>query len=115
MNYHSKEEMWLCYSCAYEELQKDEVRGKNEEKSEHANAPEPAPASKPISDPFPSFAVPLASMITSESQKSKKGSSPSKSQPSGKKKTCPACRKKMDWYDTERTWRCSFCHYERSI
>jgi ribosomal protein L37AE/L43A len=108
MNLLAKDEIWLCYSCAYEESNKNEVQSK----SDQANASEPIPDSKPISDPFPSLAEPLASTITNESVKPKKGSS---SQPSGKKKTCPVCHKKMDWYEMEKTWRCSFCDYERSI
>jgi len=107
LNFHINERMWLCYTCAYEESKVGEVQDKSEEKSEQTNAPKPSPA--------PSFAVPLASMITNESQKSKKGSSPSKNQPSGKKKTCPVCHKKMDWYEMEKIWRCFFCDYERSI
>jgi predicted nucleic acid-binding Zn-ribbon protein/ribosomal protein L37AE/L43A len=115
MSFLTRDEMWQCYTCAYEESKKDEVRGKSEEKSEHPNPPKPTPASKPIFDPSPSLAAPLASLSPNEIQKSKKGSSPSNNQPSGKKKACPVCREKMDWYQTEKTWRCSFCGYSRSI
>ena len=107
--------MWMCYSCAYEELKKDEVQGKSEEKSEHTKAPKPSPASEPIFDPFPSLAVPLASLSSNENQESKKDPSPSNNQPSGKKKTCPACRKKMNWHQMEKAWRCPFCEYMRRI
>ena len=115
MNFHSNNKMWLCYVCAYEEFEKDEVQGKGEEKSELTNAPKPTQASEPISDPSPPPDVPLAPLFPDEFQKSKKGSSPSNNQPSGKKKACPVCRKKMDWYEIEKTWRCPFCDYERSI
>jgi ribosomal protein L37AE/L43A len=115
MDFNLNEELWQCYSCAYEELKKDKVQGKSEEKSEHTNAPKPTPASKPIFDPSPPLAVPLAPLFPDEFPKSKKGSSPSNNQPSGKKKTCPVCRKKMNWYEMEKTWRCPFCDYERSI
>lgn len=115
MSFLVKDEMWLCYTCAYEESKKDEVRGKSEEKSEPPNAPESTPASKPTFDPSPPLAVPLSSQPLNEIQKSKKGLSPSNNQPSGKKKACPVCREKMDWYQTEKAWRCSFCGYSRSI
>ena len=114
MNFHTNEKMWMCYSCAYEESEKDDVQGKSEEKSEHTNAPKPNPASEPILDSSPPLTVPLASLFPDEFPKSKKGSS-SNNQPSGKKKTCPVCRKKMNWYEMENTWRCPFCDYERSI
>jgi ribosomal protein L37AE/L43A len=107
LNFHINERMWLCYTCAYEESKEGEVQGKSEETNEQTDAPKPVPA--------PPFAVPLATMITDESQKSKRGSSPSNNKPSGKKKPCPVCHKKMDWYEMERAWRCRFCDYERRI
>ena len=73
MNFHIQDEMWMCYSCAYEELKKDEVQGKSEEKSEHTNAPKPTPASEPIFDPSPPHAVPLASLFPDEYPEIKKG------------------------------------------
>jgi len=115
MNFQIQDEMWMCYSCAYEELKEDEVQGQSEEKSEHTRAPKSTPASEPIFDPSQPRAVPLAPLFPDEFPKSKKGSSPSDNQPSGKKKACPVCRKKMDWYEIEKTWRCPFCDYERSI
>jgi hypothetical protein len=94
MNFHSQEETWLCYTCAYEEVKKGE--------------PKPAPASAP-------FAVPLADMSTGDYRESKKGSSLSNKQPPSKKKPCPVCRKKMNWYQKEGAWRCPFCAYERRL
>jgi ribosomal protein L37AE/L43A len=76
MDFHITDEIWTCYSCAYEESKKDEVQGKSKEKNSRTNAP---------------------------------------NQPSGKKKACPVCHKKMDWYQVEKAWRCPFCGYERSI
>ncbi|HUI46272.1 MAG TPA: hypothetical protein VL122_09870 [Nitrospirota bacterium] len=114
MNFYSKEGMWMCYSCAYEELKKDEVQGKNEEKNEYTNAPKPIPAPEPIFDPSPPADVSLA-FLSSKENKSKKGSSLSNNQPSSKKKDCPACRKKMSWHPQEKVWRCPFCEYERRI
>jgi ribosomal protein S27AE len=98
MNFQIEDNKWLCYSCAYEELKKDDFQGKSEEKREQTNAPQPAPVSEPIN----------------EYQGSKKGSS-SNNQPPSKKKTCPACRKKMNWYPEDKAWRCPFCEYERRI
>ncbi len=163
MDFHSAEKMWMCYSCAYEELAKEEIPVKSEEKSEtpepssqqqdaawqkkcpmcggrmdfHSNeqlwmcyscaheekgeyttAPEPAPVSEPVSDSSPSFAVPLADVSSSENEEpiqgSIKGVSLSKNHPT-KKKTCPSCRKKMNWYEDDRAWRCPFCEYERRL
>jgi ribosomal protein L37AE/L43A len=108
MNFHLNGEMWQCYSCAYEELKTDEVQGKSEAESEQTNAPEPTPASEP-------FVVPVASMSSNENQVPKKGSSPYNNQPSTKKKACPVCHKKMQWYSMEKAWRCPFCEYERRI
>ena len=115
MSIHVKDEIWLCYTCAYEESTTDGSRGKSEEKGEHPNAPESTPASMPVFDPSPLPAVPLSSRSSSETQKSKKGPSPSNNPPSAKKKACPACREKMDWDQSENGWRCSFCGYSRSV
>lgn len=115
MNLYALEEIWLCYSCAHEESTKDDVQGKSEEKSEHTNASQPTPDLEPISDPSPSFIVPLASMPSDEYQDSKKKSSPSNKHPSTKTKSCPVCRKTMHWHPKEKAWRCPSCHYERRI
>ncbi len=96
MNFHINEQLWMCYSCAYEESEKGEAQGESEEKSEHTNAP---PASNPII----------------EFEEPKKASSPFNNQPSSKKKTCPVCRKKMSWHQMEKAWRCPYCQYERRI
>ena len=84
-------EMWICFSCAYEET----GQGKNGGKSEHA--------------------APLASLSSDEDQESKKGSSLSKNQPPAKTKPCPACGKKMSFHESEKAWRCPHCEYERRI
>jgi hypothetical protein len=109
------DKIWLCYSCAYEELIKDEIQVKQEAKSGYTTAPKPAPVSEPISDPSRPVAVPLASLSSNEDLEPNKGSTPYNSQPSSKKKTCPACGKKMHWYPMENAWRCSYCEYERRI
>ena len=115
MNFHSSEEMWVCYACAYEE-KKDEVQGKSEKKSEHTDAPKPTSASEPIFDFPPPPAFPLEPLSPDEYEESKEQPSPSNNkQPSSKKKACPVCRKKMNWHETEKAWRCPFCEYERRI
>ena len=82
-------EMWLCYSCAYEEPGTGDIQGKSEEKSPLANAPEPAAGRS-------------ASLSSNEPiQGSIKGSSPYKA-PSIKRKACPACSGKMKWHETEK-------------
>jgi ribosomal protein L37AE/L43A len=57
----------------------------------------------------------MGSLSSDENEEPRKGSSLSINQPSSKKKTCPVCHKKMDWYQEEKAWRCPFCDYERSI
>lgn len=115
MDFYMNEKKWICFSCAFEEPEEGDVHDKNEVKIEFEDEPEPFQASKPISKPSPSIAVPLADMSFNEYQEPKKRASPAHSQASSKKKTCPACRKRMSWHEEEKAWRCSFCGYERSI
>ena len=115
MNFHINEQTWKCYSCAFEESNEDEVQDKSEEKRENTNVPKSTPGAELTFDPSPPFAVPLSSLTSNENQESKKESSPSNNQPSTKKKACPVCHKKMQWYKTEKAWRCPFCEYERRI
>jgi ssDNA-binding Zn-finger/Zn-ribbon topoisomerase 1 len=119
MDFYINEKKWICFSCAFEESGTGDVQGEREEIREHTNAPEPTPASEPIFDPFPPLAVPSASLSSPENQEPIKGSipgsSPSHKQPSTKKKTCPVCRKKMNWHQEDKAWRCPYCDYERRI
>ncbi len=115
MDFYMDEKKWICFSCAFEEPKEGDVQDKNEVKIELEDEPEPTQASGPISKPSPSIAVPVADMPFNEYQEPKKRSSPTHSQASSKKKTCPACRKRMSWHEEEKAWRCSFCGYERSI
>jgi ribosomal protein L37AE/L43A len=115
MNFHINEQMWKCYSCAYEESKEGGVQDKNEENRGHMNAPKSNPAAEPTFDPSPPISAPFASTTSNENQESKKESSPSNDQPSAKKKVCPVCHNKMLWYKTEKAWRCPFCEYERRI
>jgi ribosomal protein L37AE/L43A/phage shock protein A len=102
MDFYMQDGMWRCYSCAYEEPVKDGVPGRSEEegkeeKKERAKAFETVSVADSIFDNVPSASK----------------SSPTK--PSSKKKTCPACGKKMNWYEEERVWRCTSCEYERGL
>jgi ribosomal protein L37AE/L43A/predicted nuclease with TOPRIM domain len=102
MNFLMNENMWLCYACAHEE-RAGEVQGKSEE-SERTKM-EITTASEPIFDRSPL----RSSDIFPEPKKA------SHHQPPPKKKTCPSCRKKMNWNEDESIWRCPFCEYERRI
>jgi ribosomal protein L37AE/L43A len=115
MNYHSTDGMWLCYACAYQELEKADVQGTSKEKSEPENAPEPALSPEPNFDPTEPITIPSETLSSDEYQEPKKKSSPSNNRPSSKKKACPACRWKMDWYKMESAWRCPHCGYERRL
>jgi hypothetical protein len=108
LNLLELEKKWQCYTCAHEEATEDAVQGTSEEKND------PMSASKPEPDRSPSFSEPPASMA-GEYQGSKKGTSPSDSKPSSRKKTCPVCRKTMFWFPDDHAWRCPSCHYERRI
>jgi len=98
MDFYIKEDRWQCYSCAYEEI-KEEVQPASEKNRELTDEPEPSPP----------YVVPVVDPAFNEYKEPKKESSPTK------KKPCPACHKKMDWYPMENAWRCSFCDYERRI
>jgi ribosomal protein L37AE/L43A len=107
MDFNIGEKAWMCYSCAHEEkadappeMDSGQSEGKTQTKE---------------SKPAPSIAVPLADMLSDDLQKQKKGLFSLKSGPAIKKKTCPVCRKKMNWFEMERVWRCSSCEYERGI
>jgi len=114
MDFYMDEKKWICFSCAFDEPQEGDVQNNNEVKIELENEPASTPTSEPISKPSPSFAVPLADMPFNAYQEPEKRS-PTHSQASSKKKTCPSCRKRMSWHEEEKAWRCSFCGYERSI
>ncbi len=92
MNFHANEQVWLCYTCAHEE-------GRGEARSEKLIEFE---SSSPSDE-------------ESGSDEPIRGSLPSKGQQPAKKKTCPSCRKKMNFYEDERIWRCPYCEYERRI
>lgn len=100
LNYHSQENLWQCYTCAFEESGKGEVRDAGESKS--------VPDTE-------LFDIPMPDQSIEEYQESKKTSPQFARQPSTKKKPCPVCHKKMNWHPKEGAWQCPYCNYERRI
>jgi rubrerythrin len=99
MDFLSNDKMWMCYSCAHEELEGDKVQGKIEKKSEPVNAPKPAPPG----DSFKS-AMPAGQKIEI--------SEPSAPQDTQWQKKCPMCGGRMDFLSNDRMWMCYSCAYE---
>lgn len=97
-NLHELENMWQCYTCAYEEPATGAVPGSGEP----MNTPAPAPKPESSSDQSSFFVEPLASMVNER-------------EPTIQKKRCPSCGKTMFWYRHEKAWRCPSCQYERRI
>jgi len=102
LNLLELENMWQCYTCAYEEP----TTGEGQVAGGTMNAPTCSPASS-LDESSASF--------SDDDEGSKKGSSSFDTHTATKKKTCPACRKKMFWYPKEKAWRCPNCQYERRI
>ena len=100
MDFNIQYGMWMCYACGHEEPATDDTEGA----SELTAAAELAAVAEQKPTPVASepSAVPLAA-------------SPSVKRPLSRKKPCPSCRKQMDWNEEEKTWRCSFCNYERRV
>jgi chromosome segregation ATPase len=99
MDFYMQDGMWRCYSCAFEEPVKDgaqESSGEKEKKTERTETIKPLSVADSLFDPAPP-------------------SRSSSNKPTSKKKTCPACGKKMYWYQEEKVWRCSSCEYERGL
>lgn len=118
MSYFLKEKKWQCYSCAHEDTQ----QGDFQDKSEPASPPEPAPKASPESVPASETPATRPATIVEYDNSHFSPSSdvvhsgsvhvhPQRS--SGKKKLCPVCKKKMDWYEDGKTWHCPYCKYER--
>ncbi|NTW60407.1 MAG: hypothetical protein HGB21_02630 [Nitrospirae bacterium] len=105
------ENIWQCFTCAYEEPATDAVQGAGEEKSEPKGAPTPAETPEPIAETTSSSIEPV-SMVNGPAGP-KKDSSRSGSQPGAYKKACPFCFKKMIWSPGEKVWRCPSGHLER--
>lgn len=103
MHFHAHDGHWLCYTCSHEE-----VPGHAGKKSTTEAAPSQAAAPKPAS--APSFAVPLAAMVTHGPGARHAGASAARAVE--KKRTCLVCRKKMDWHEHEKIWRCFYCGHK---
>ncbi len=109
MDFRRTRSVWLCYSCAHEEPLKDDIR----ERNGGITGQKPVPSPKSIfGEPSPPENVPSASPAASKYLEANKSLSLSRNHPS-KRKNCPACRKKMIWYENEGAWKCPFCKYER--
>jgi ribosomal protein L37AE/L43A len=106
------ENIWQCFTCAYEEPATDAIQGESEEESEPMDAPTPAEAPGLTSEPSSFDVEPLASLVN-EPAGSKKGLLPTSNQQGAKKKACPVCYKKMIWFPGEKVWRCPSGHHER--
>ncbi len=115
MDYHIRETKWMCYSCGFETG--GDAPERSETKSEPATAFDRGPAWNSMFEPSapPSGSTTVWPSDDEPIKGSLKGSSSSKSQQSMKKKTCPSCRKKMNFYEEEKLWRCPYCEYERRI
>jgi ribosomal protein L37AE/L43A len=131
MDYYIAEGKWQCYSCGFEYLGKDASRGKSEEKSSMTQKTHPHPvlplegegvADKDRSNAL--LAIPLTEELFDRSSttrpspgywQTKKTSLSSRGLPAIKKKTCPACAKKMLWHELNKAWQCPHCGYERRI
>ncbi len=115
MDFYGSSKMWQCYACGYEEPEKDDMQSKGEENRGLRSAPESAPVSEPKMDQSPPLAVPWTPPSSNEDRPPKKGASLSNNHPSAQKKSCPVCRKRMQWHQAEGAWRCPFCGYERRL
>ncbi|MEJ2325215.1 MAG: hypothetical protein P8Y77_10655 [Nitrospirota bacterium] len=95
--WYEKERMWKCYVCANEE----EEAGAKGAQGNGADTGEAAKGKAQKADPSPAkgYSIPQG---FSSLQKTARTT-----------KTCPICKKKMDWHDPQKTWRCPHCDYQR--
>ncbi|HEY6010023.1 MAG TPA: hypothetical protein VIX18_01030 [Nitrospirota bacterium] len=122
MDFLANEKKWMCYTCANEEAGNGDVPAKSEEYDDDTTAPKPMSTSDLFAEPS-APAIPLTDLSSDEVEDPVKGSipgsirrsSPSSKQQPMKKKPCPACRKKMQFYPEDNAWRCPHCYYERRI
>lgn len=97
--WYQTEKIWKCYVCAHEEEENTEMRGIQ---GNIADPREPAPTQ--VHEPAPPRATTFA--IPPEFSTAQKRSVV-------RKKACPICKKKMDWREMEKSWRCPYCDYKR--
>lgn len=93
MDWYLKEKMWKCFVCAYEEVEKAGVAGIQGKTENPPEAP-PARADRPAEAVPPEYVS-------------------GKKRPVIRTKSCPVCKKKMDWQAADKSWRCPFCQYQR--
>jgi ribosomal protein L37AE/L43A len=89
-------EMWICYTCAFEEPGKGEVPGKSEVKREQRNAPETTPPGAPAVGVAQKSEI-LESAAPQDTELQKK---------------CPMCGGRMDFNISGEMWMCYTCAYE---
>lgn len=97
--WYQTEKIWKCYVCAYEEEENTEVHG-IQGNIVVPREPAPTRAHEPAPPRAATFAIPP------EFASAKKHTLE-------RKKTCPICKKKMDWREMEKSWRCPYCDYRR--
>jgi ribosomal protein L37AE/L43A len=90
MHYHVHHKLWQCYTCAHEEEMSEIV-----EQTDMASATAPAGSQDDI--------IPGTVAISGTWAYQK---------PAAKTRACPVCRKKMDWYEQEKRWKCFFCGHK---
>ncbi len=122
MDYYSGDKLWQCYACGHEEAEDaPDTSGENDKPKSTPEAPldpdlmpdSSEPATTPLSDTQSDdrhWANERSSRIVSP----KKESASHSLQPT-KKKNCPSCGKKMNFFPMENAWRCPYCDYERKI
>jgi ribosomal protein L37AE/L43A len=98
--WYEKEKVWKCYVCAYEE--KDET----ESKDTRGEAEAPLEPERDRAERKPEFPNAGIDSIPTDFSSFHKLTT-------ARSKTCPICRKKMDWHDSEKSWRCPHCAYHR--
>jgi ribosomal protein L37AE/L43A len=97
--WYESEKIWKCYVCGHEDKEDTEVPGARE-KTAGPQKPAPAQAQKP--EPPRAMTVAAPQEIPSVQKR-----------PAVKTKTCPICKKNMEWHEREKSWRCPFCKYQR--
>lgn len=114
MSFSATRELWQCFPCAYEELEKDEAQRGNKEPSAQSIFPEPgeqtnapAPSAQTIfPEPTP------ASELKQNGEKSEQRTTPEPAPASDQKQKCPMCGGQMDYYIADRKWQCYSCGFE---
>ncbi len=94
--WYESEKIWKCYVCGHEEKEDPGTQGVGGNRAGSA----PTQAKKP---------EPPRAMTAAAPQEIASSQKPQ----AAKTKTCPICKKNMEWHDMEKSWRCPFCKYQR--